>query len=267
MAGKIPARLQRRRGPHQPRPLPARSPGDAHRLAHRLPHLQSYPGNYSAFVAAARAPGTHPAARLRAAAGGHRKAEGIHPPIRRRPAQQGSQGPREAAQSTAQERCDDRRRSQAAAEDSISRSTPISAPGIGCWSVRELSANRSTASSCGKTSNSRSSAASASASSVPTAPAKPRCSTPCWAGTTPTPASSGGARTSTSATTISASTNSIPIDTRHRRSRADGRDVKDQARPRHAGARCSSAATTSTSRWACSAAASGPACAGAIAAR
>ena len=131
VAGEIPARLQRRGRAHQPRPLPARPPGHAHRLAHRSASSRAIPATTPRSSQQRELQELTPAAGVRGAAGGHREAEGVHPPIRRRPAQQGSQGPREAAQPPAHQRPGDRRPSTRRRR-STSRSTPTSGPATRC---------------------------------------------------------------------------------------------------------------------------------------
>ena len=68
------------------------------RLADASRPAQQLPGQLLGVRRAAGTAGIEPAAGVRAAAGGHRQAEGIHPPVRGGAAVEGSQGAREAAQ-------------------------------------------------------------------------------------------------------------------------------------------------------------------------
>ena len=110
---RISRSISRGRRHHQPRPLPSRSPCNPDRLAHPIT-AQELSRQLLGVRRAAGITGADAAARVRSQRKRHRKAAGIHPPIRRRPAQQGSQGPRKKARSAAEKRPGDqaRRRGQ-----------------------------------------------------------------------------------------------------------------------------------------------------------
>src|SRR5436190_24036584 len=107
MAGEISARFHRRGAADQSRPLPAGSPGDADRVADQT-KASELSRELLCISAAEAGAGAVAAALLRATAGGHREAEGIRAPLRRRTTGARSQGPRKTPQSPAQKRRDDR---------------------------------------------------------------------------------------------------------------------------------------------------------------
>src|SRR5437667_361283 len=99
MAGEISARFHRRGAADQSRPLPAGSPGDADRVADQT-KASELSRELLCISAAEAGAGAVAAALLRATAGGHREAEGIRAPLRRRTTGARSQGPRISASAT-----------------------------------------------------------------------------------------------------------------------------------------------------------------------